>query len=306
MTIRKIQSIILLASVLFTGCNTPGEHTSPEAEAGFSFAFLTDIHVQPEDRAAEGFLQAIDTVNKLKPDFVITGGDLVMDALNTGYGRADSLYELYAELSSRLNMPVYNTVGNHEVYGWHSDEAGIEGHPDYGKSMYEKRIGKRFYSFDHKNWHFIVLDAIGRGEDGHYIGKVDKEQIAWLKEDMEAVDPLTPIAVSVHIPFITSSTQLMKGSTASNAESIVITNSSEVLGLFREHNLRLVLQGHLHYLEDIFVQNQIHFITGGAVCARWWKNKPGAPLQEGFVLLKLNGEDVDWEYVDIGWTTPYE
>jgi 3',5'-cyclic AMP phosphodiesterase CpdA len=198
-------------------------------------------------------------------------------------------------------MPVYNTVGNHEAYGWHHDEEGIELHPEFGKKMFENRIGDRFYSFDHKAWHFIVLDAIYRGEDGQYIGKIDQQQIDWLKSDLLKVDSKTPIAMSVHIPFITASTQLTRGSLAANPEGIVISNSLEVLGLFREHNLRLVLQGHLHFLEDIYVQNRVHFITAGAVSGRWWKNRP-ENLPEGFLLLHLDGEKVNWEYVDYGWT----
>jgi hypothetical protein len=135
---------------------------------------------------------------------------------------------------------------------------------------------------------------------------VDQEQITWLKEDLKKVDHEKPVAVSVHIPFITSATQLMKGSMAASNETTVITNSQEVLGLFIKHNLRLVLQGHLHFLEDIYVQGRIHFITAGAVSASWWKNKPGSILQEGFLLVHLDGQEVEWEYVDFGWTTPFE
>lgn len=294
--------LITLSLTILVGCNSSKAPKTDEKESGFTFAFLTDIHLQPELNAVEGFEKAIDTINQINPDFVLTGGDLIMDALNQTYGRSDSLYKLYMDVSGQLNMPVYNTVGNHEVYGWHRDEEGLESHPEYGKKMFEKEIGERFYSFDHKGWHFIVLDVISRGEDGHYIGKVDQEQIDWLKSDLEKVDTKTPIGMSVHIPFVTSATQLSKGGLAANGPGGVITNSLDVLKLFWGYNLRLVLQGHLHFLEDIFVQNQIHFITAGAVSGRWWANKPESPLQEGFLLLHLDEEEVNWEYVDYGWT----
>lgn len=299
---KNIYLLITLSLFVTVGCNSSKAPKASETEKGFTFAFLTDIHLQPELNAVAGFQKAIDTINQISPDFVLTGGDLVMDVLNQTYGRADSLYKLYKEVSGHLEMPVYNTVGNHEVYGWHRDEEGIEDHPEFGKKMFENEIGERFYSFDHKDWHFIVLDAIYRGEDGHYIGKIDQEQIDWLKTDLQQVDEKTPIAMSVHIPFITSSTQLSKGSLAANSEGSVITNSLDVLKLFLGHNLRLVLQGHLHFLEDIYVQNQVHFITAGAVCGRWWANKPESLPEEGFLLLHLDGEDVNWEYVDYGWT----
>ncbi len=291
---------------ILAGCNQSAKTGAEQDENGFSFAFLTDIHLQPEKGAETGFQWAINEVNKRNPDFVLTGGDMVMDVLNQSYGRSDSLYNLYIKLSGNFKMPVYNTVGNHEVYGWHRNEEGIEQHPEFGKKMFETRLGERYYSFNHKGWHFIILDAIYRGEEGGYIGRVDEEQIIWLAEELQKVDRETPIAVSVHIPFITSASQIMRGSMAANTEGLVINNSLEVLGLFSEHNLRLVLQGHLHYLEDIYVQNQVHFITGGAVSGRWWSNEPDSKPEEGFVMVHVNGEELDWEYVDFGWTPPKE
>jgi len=201
-------------------------------------------------------------------------------------------------------MPVYNTMGNHENYGWQRNEEGIEQHPEYGKLMYEQRIGPRYYSFDHKGWHFIILDDVYLKEPGVYAGKVDDEQMAWIIKDLEQVDKLTPIAISVHIPFITSASQISRGSMAANSEGLVSSNSLDVLKLFSEYNLKLVLQGHLHFLEDIYIQNQVHFITGGAVSGKWWNNEPDSKPEEGFVMVHIKGEELKWEYVDFGWTPP--
>jgi Icc protein len=301
---KKSSFFLAILLLILMGCNPSTTKTTTTEEDGFSFAFLTDIHLQPEKAAVAGFRQAIDSVNKLNPDFVITGGDLVMDALDQTYGRVDSLYDLYIEVSGELNMPVYNTVGNHEVYGWHRTEEGIESNPEFGKKMFESKMGERFYSFDHKGWHFIILDAIYRSEEGHYIGKIDQEQLEWLKGDLGKTDKLTPIAITVHIPFITSATQLSQGALAANSEGGVITNSLEVLKLFSEHNLKLVLQGHLHFNEDLFVGNEVHFITGGAVCGRWWSNKPGDHPEEGFQMIHVKGDELSSEYIDFGWTPP--
>ena len=299
---QKLISLCLSLSLILLACNqkvkAPGDEKSP---GQFTFAYLTDIHLQPELNAVEGFRMAIDTINKINPDFVLTGGDLIMDALNQTYGRSDSLYNLYNQLSEEFNMPVYNTVGNHEIFGWHSDKDEIQDNPEFGKKMYENRIGNRYYSFDHKGWHFIVLDAMARGKDGRYIGKVDDKQVGWLKQDLRNIDKETPIAVSVHIPFITSQTQLNQGSLAANSESTVISNARDLLLIFRDYNLKLVLQGHLHFLEDLHVENQVHFITGGAVSGYWLANSPGSRQEEGFLLVRVSGEEIEWEYVDYGW-----
>jgi 3',5'-cyclic AMP phosphodiesterase CpdA len=299
---NKAFFLLLAFIIVFTGCKREPEPVYDE----FTFAFLTDIHVQYELRADEGFRKVIDTLNRINPDFILTGGDLVMDVLDQTYGRSDSLYDLYMEMSGEFNMPVYNTIGNHEIYGWHRQEEGIQDHEEFGKKMFEKRIGQRYYTFDHKGWHFIVLDAMAMGDDGHYIGKIDDKQVEWLKQDLRNLDKKTPIAVSVHMPFITSLTQLTKGSLASNSPGTVITNARDVLLLFYEYNLKIVLQGHLHFLEDIYVGNKTHFITAGAVSGRWWKNRPGTIPQEGFLLVRVKGEEFEWEYVDYGWTTEFE
>ena len=302
---KKLITLLFLL-ILLAGCGKKGRVDHSGDEVKFTFAFLTDIHLQPELNAVEGFKKAIDTINEIDPDFVLTGGDLVRDALGQTYGRADSLYNLYNQVVKGFNMPVYNTMGNHEIFGWYRDEKEIRDNVEYGKRMFEHRIGKRFYSFDHKGWHFIVLDALGRAEDGGYIGKVEEEQVEWLKKDLETLDKKIPIIVSVHIPFITTQTQLLQGSQAQNPAGLVITNSREVLQLLYPYNLKLVLQGHLHFLEDMYIQNRVHFITGGAVCGRWWANKPGSYPQEGFLLVKVKEGSIDWEYVDFGWTTPFE
>lgn len=294
----KIGFLAVLISSLSLSCEN-GEKTMQE-EKGFSFAFMTDIHLQPESHAVEGFSAAIDTLNKLAPDFVITGGDLIMDALGQSYDRAGQLYDLYQKASERFQVPVYNTMGNHEIFGIYSKKSGVSpDHPEYGEKMYDNRLGKRFYSFSHKGWLFIILDSVDDTGEDSYIGKVSEDQLEWLKSLLAETDTLIPIAVSVHIPLLTTFLQYTYGPLECNSETLVVTNAHEVLDLFRGHNLKLVLQGHTHYLEDVFVDG-IHFVSGGAVSARWWKG-PNRGLEEGFLMVHLNGEDISWDYMDYGW-----
>lgn len=153
------KTIIVLATLalFITGCQSP---QTSRNENSFNFIFATDIHIQPEKNATKGFLQAIDTINKLKPDFVITGGDLIMDALGQSYPRADSLYKLYVETSQKITSPVYNTMGNHEIYGIYQNSGADPTHPEYGEKMFERRLGKSYYDFNHKGWKFMVLNSV--------------------------------------------------------------------------------------------------------------------------------------------------
>ncbi|MEN8115423.1 MAG: metallophosphoesterase [Bacteroidota bacterium] len=291
--------LLLFVSISLTGFSQQKQNNLIKDKAGFSFVFMTDIHVMPERNATQGFLQAIDTINSLAPDFVLTGGDNIMDALGQTYGRADSLYDLYEQTIKNLDMPIYHTMGNHEVFGLYEKSGIAPNHKEYGKNMFKNRLAKRYYSFDHKNWHFVVLDGIGFTEDRHYYGHVDAEQIEWLKKDLEKVGNEKPIAVSIHIPLLSVGSQIMLGPTEGMDEGSVITNANEVIEVLEQFNTKLVLQGHLHFLEDI-CYNGIHYITGGAVSSAWWRGTR-YNVEEGFVKVDVSGDDFTWKYVDFGW-----
>jgi 3',5'-cyclic AMP phosphodiesterase CpdA len=224
-----------------------------------------------------------------------------MDALGQRYGKADSLYNLYQETIRDFKMPVYNTMGNHEIYGIYSSSGADPLNPEYGEKMFEKRFGKSYYSFDYKGWKFMILNSIEDTKKNRYIGQIDDAQIVWIKEELQKTDTLTPIVISTHIPFVSAYTQKYLGTTVPTDSGMVIVNGKEVLDLFNQYNLKLVLQGHLHMVEDIYIDN-IHFITGGAVCGAfspWTGSSHGD--EEGFMLITVKDKEFDWRYVDYGW-----
>ena len=291
----NLLKLIVLVSIIIL----PSSCKKKEKPEKFSFAFITDIHIQPESNAVEGFLEAIDTLNDLNPDFVITGGDQIMDALRQRHGKADSLYTLYRETEKSLTMPVYHTMGNHEIYGIYSGSGADPGNPDYGEKMFENRFGKSYYSLDHKGWKFMILNSVEDSGNDSYVGLIDEKQFSWIKEELQKTDPETPIVLSTHIPFLTVETQKYQGTTLANDSSLVIYNGKEVIDLFKGHNLKLVLQGHLHIYEDIYIDG-IHFITGGAIAAGWWKG-PYLGHEEGFMLIRVKGKEFTSEFVDYNW-----
>ncbi len=293
---RIILSLFLVISILFA-LNFACTNEKPD----FRFIFMTDIHVQPELKADQGFKVAIQKVNSLKPDFVITGGDLIMDALGQSQERATQLYTLYKKVSQEFAMPVYNTIGNHELFGLYIESGISPDHPEYGKAMYKNHIGNgsTYTAFNHKNWHFILLDAVGFTPERRYIGQVDSLQLRWLAEDLKKVERSTPIVVSLHIPLISVWEQVRKGGTAPLGPGSVVTNSKEVLDLFKDHNLVLVLQGHLHIIEEIIFRNT-HFVTGGAVSGGWWKG-PHHDFPPGFVVVDVKDGKFSWHYETFEW-----
>ena len=79
----------------------------------------------------------------------------------------------------------------------------------------------------------------------------------------------------------------------------VMVNNKEIFRLFRKHNLILVMQGHLH-VNEIIQWPRITFITGGAVCGKWWRGSYFG-TGEGFNAITLRHDRVEWEYLGYGW-----
>jgi len=173
--------------------------------------------------------------------------------------------------------------------------------------MYERYFGKRYYSFDHKGWHFISLCSIDE-KDQKYIGVIDQEQLEWLKKDIAQVDAHTPIVISTHIPFISTYNQRYPKTKPKKAPNdLWVYNRDEVLKLFDTHDLRLVLQGHLHWIEDLDIQNKTRYITGGSVAGRpSWRRKDdrgdGVHYdEEGFMVIQVKNDRISWRYIDNKW-----
>ncbi len=296
--IKRIFAFILIYVFVFSSNFT---HSQTISDEEIFFAFIADIHVQPERNGIQGFSKCIDALNELKPEFVLTGGDLIYDALGVGYERADSLFNIYVDMTKRINAQVYNTIGNHDIFGWYQKSNVSRDHSEFGKIMYEKRLGKTYYSFTHKYIKIFVLDSIEEvPEKGKYYGYINDEQLEWIKNELSKTDTTTLLIISTHIPFITTLSQIRGGSMTANERGLVVENAKEVLELFKNHNLKLVLQGHLHYYEELNIQNKIKFLTGGAVSGRWWRGD-NQGLQEGFVLIKIKDNQIDAKYYDYGW-----
>jgi 3',5'-cyclic-AMP phosphodiesterase len=277
-----------------------GARTMAMAAPGsnFSFVHFTDVHIQPELRADVGSRACMARINALKPDFAICGGDLVFDVNAGGAPRAKQLFDLYGETVKPLNMPVHSVVGNHDVYGISSNSGVPQSDPSYGKRMFEDRIGARHSSFDYKNWHFVLLDSIGSKAGRDFIGLVDDEQLAWLRTDLKQMKPGSSLVVVSHIPLVSSVLQLV-ADPGRAADIYLVTNARDVLEVLWPFRPRMVLQGHTHIRETVSY-NDCRFITSGAVCGNWWKGpREGHP--EGFGVLTVRGNEIEWRYETYGF-----
>ena len=269
----------------------------------FSFVHMTDLHIQPELGASRGVSLCVKRILELqtRPDFVIIGGDSVMDLLSVGRERADVQFKLLAEALKLLEMPIQYCVGNHDVYGW-ATTSPIDVHdPKYGKALWEEKVNqaKSYQSFDYKGWHFVILDTImPRGERG-WGSDVDDAQLSWLKNDLNAKASTPTICVS-HVPLFTIFNQYDKGSTLPGSDKLTVRNSREVFQTFNPGQVKLVLQGHTHVLESCDYLGT-RFLTAGSVCGEWWKGPRLKVHPEGFTVCDVYADRVSTSYHPYGW-----
>ncbi len=271
----------------------PGTAT---AQDGFSFVHFTDLHIQPELSAAEGCRRCVERINALKPAFAISGGDLVFDACEVPYARAEKVFDLYAETVKPLRMPVYSAIGNHDLFGVSSKSGIAPNAPHFGKQIFEERIGKRYSAFRYRGWHFVLLDSIGSKGGRDFVGHVDAEQLEWLKGELRGTRG--KLIVVTHVPLVSGVMQVVEDPWKSS-ETYLVTNAREVLEILWPHEPVAVLQGHTHIRETLHYRG-CQFITSGAVCGNWWKG-PRESHPEGFGVLTVQGGNLTWRYETFGF-----
>lgn len=280
------KSIYLLLLVLWFGMG------AGYAQDKFAFAFLTDIHLNANQatNGAAGFEQAIQRAEASGADFILTGGDNVdVDGLKADQkDDALALYHNYKAITDASKLSVYLAIGNHDRYWGDAEKGGV-----YGEALFGSFFGKTYYTFDHKGWRFIVLNSTEIC-DGKYC--ISDAQRQWLENILASTAASQPIVVTTHVPFLSLYYPVLEGR-YTDADTFV--NQKEIFDLFENHNLKLVLQGHQHLYEEIKVKG-VQFITAGAVSANWWSGAFHG-TEEGFLLVKTDGDAFTWEYVDYGW-----
>ena len=254
----------------------------------FSFVFLPDIHLEPDSAIEDNLNRIIKKVNKLKPDFVITGGDMIYTAKNVDNIKAKQLFDLMDDKFSKFKIPLYYTMGNHEVVGILPNSGIDSSHPQWGKGMYEERYGQRYKSFVNSGWKFFLLDGIKiREKKMDYTSGVDSIQIEWLKYELLQTDSNMPIVIVIHTPLINPY------AISSTEHQVLSKNAETVLNLFNDHNLKMVLQGHNHKYMNLFLGGT-YYISGGSTLPKTDQ------VNEGFLFVKIKNNVEKIKFIQTG------
>ncbi|MGV8025664.1 MAG: metallophosphoesterase family protein [Anaerolineaceae bacterium] len=82
----------------------------------------------------------IDTLNTSNADFFVSLGDM------TYLPSLESIQSLEQDFLNKLTIPVFNSVGNHDMKN--------------GRTFYEENFGQTYYSFSYGSAQIIVLDTV--------------------------------------------------------------------------------------------------------------------------------------------------
>jgi 3',5'-cyclic AMP phosphodiesterase CpdA len=221
-------------------------------------AHITDVHIEPKNNAPNRFMQCLEEIKKHKVDFFLNGGDSIMaaDYNDITRERVDELWKVWRETTKTINdFEMHSCLGNHDMWWAAPDKLD----PMYGKEFVVKQLGipNRYYSFDKKGWHFIILDSNNKNA-----GSLDDEQRLWLENDLQTIPIGTPIICLSHYPILAACTHVEGGNH---------TDSKYISDLFHKHKDKKIscFSGHVHLLDSV-VYNGVHYFCNGALSGFWW------------------------------------
>ena len=175
------------------------------------------------------FTEAIETANKINPDFVVICGDMVHNS------DSDEQFQELIRISRLLNedIKLYWVAGNHDV-GDKPTRAGL--------AQYKEQFGEYNYSFQEENCYFIVLNS----SICYDPGSVPDEWeilISFLEKELQ-------IAASVQqrhkIVFMHHPLYLNDPNEGDNYFVIPSARRAKIIDLITEYDVSAVFTGHLH------------------------------------------------------------
>lgn len=230
----------------------------------FSFSFTFVVLGDRTDGAKdEIFKQIIREIKVLKPDFIVTIGDLIEG------DRKESLaiikeWRKVLRMLNETGIKIYFTPGNHDIFS------------ELSEKIYLSLIGKTYYSFSLANAHFIILD---NSRYNSYF-EMPQEMIDWLEKDLETHKKYQWKFVFFHRPFWRYEYEKNK------------LKDFPLHQTFKRYKVNYVFSGHDHFYTYLFYDS-IHYFQIGPSGSRYkiyFDEKEGA--FQNYLLCKVEKKEV--------------
>lgn len=152
----------------------------------FQFAIVTD---RTGGNRPGIFPTAINKLNLLMPEFVMSVGDLIqgytedLDELNRQWDQFDGFID-------GLKVPFFYVPGNHDI----TNKTMAD--------LWQERLGNAYYHFIYKDVLFLCLNS-EEAYQGAGRGGIEEEQFEWIKKTLEEHDEVKWTLVFMHQPLWT-------------------------------------------------------------------------------------------------------
>ena len=233
--------------------------TAAASPADLQFVQISDTHIgfnKEANKDVAGTLNAtVARINALpnRPEFILHTGDLTHLAEPEEFDLLDQI------LKDLKTTEIIYVPGEHDVIG------------DNGK-RFRERFGKGasglgWRSFDARGVHFIGLVNVMDIREGG-LGVLGREQLDWLKKDLQSLSSDKPIVVFAHIPLWTVYPAWGWGT----------DDAAEALTYLKRFASVTVLHGHIHPVMQK-VEGQVTFHT--AMSTAFPQPEPGKAPKPG-------------------------
>jgi 3',5'-cyclic AMP phosphodiesterase CpdA len=150
--------------------------------AEFQFAIVSD---RTGGHRGKIFSRAVEQLNLLQPEFVVSVGDLI-EGYTEDQQRLAVEWREFQTYVSRLQMPFFYVPGNHDLANKTQD------------TLWGEKFGRRYYEFVYRNVLFLMLSSEDPpGRDG---GAVSADQLAFVKKALDANPGVRWTLVFLHKP----------------------------------------------------------------------------------------------------------
>ena len=276
------------------------ELTRQEEPKSFEVILFTDP--QPESDAEVDFIREdiVDALAGTTAKFGLTAGDIMYDDL--------SMYDRLNRIIGTIGIPWYNVGGNHDL---NFEAPGRR----YSRETFKRVYGPPHHAFAYADAVFLMLDDVEYlGPDpsrpkatAPYIGKLDPDQLSFVKNLLAHVPEDKLIVLVLHIP--------LQNYLDDRGPDVNLTNRSELFALLEGRRFTVSFSGHTHTTEHHYfgeaegwrspVPHHHHVLT--AVSGSWWSgpydhrgvavadSRDGTP--NGFHVLSIDGTTYKTRFV---------
>jgi acid phosphatase type 7 len=199
---------------------------------------------QTEDRALEVYRAYEAFRGDRHTDVWLMLGDNAYDSgTDAEYGRA--VFDVYRGMLP--NTFLWSTLGNHETYGGAPFAYfDIFTFPTQAEAGGIASGTEHYYSFDHGDIHFVVLDSMISQRRDDIDGLGPAPMLTWLKADLEATDKTWVFALFHHPPYTMGN---HRSDNDNGFDQELVDMREAVLPILENYGVDLVLSGHSHSYE---------------------------------------------------------